>query len=63
VGIRKGLGGLLVSEAGKSERLDDAGQAEGFAFAVAPFPLSKCTVQNGPERSRARRFLRGEADP
>src|SRR5512132_1340928 len=27
-----------------------------WALAVAPFPFSKCSVQNGPERSRARRF-------
>src|SRR5712692_2968243 len=30
------------------------------AFAVAPFPFSKCAVQNGPEQSRARRFCAAE---
>ncbi len=30
------------------------------ALAVAPFPFSKCAVQNGPERSRARRFCAAE---
>jgi hypothetical protein len=32
----------------------------GFDFALAPFPLSKGSFRNGPERSRARRFCAAE---
>jgi hypothetical protein len=39
--------------AGGSARLQTE---NGFAFAVAPFPFSRASVRNCPERSRARWF-------
>jgi hypothetical protein len=43
---------------GKRRRRGEQGAES--AFAVAPFPFSKCVVRNGLERSRARRFCAAE---